>query len=428
MLRLVSVLVLMLSLGGTVAQAGVLSKFKSGVAHKAGKVVAVGAIFVLSCGMMMSCDDMKVGQITDMLGDKGDDNTDPTVEAVIKIGMNYLGDRDPNALDGAELAVAQINAAGGVNGMLLELIAFDNMKNQTRSLEMTKAIIDEHGVVAFIGPEYSSHATLVGPVVTAAGIPMLSTTATNPSVATSGKFVYMVSFTDSFQGWLMAKFARENLGAQTAAILTKSEDVYSVGLSEIFQENFTLLSGNVVAQEFYPLKATDFTTQLTAIAAKNPDVLFIPGHAEVALAAKQARALGIEATLLGGDGWGGADLVKDGGDAVEGAFFSNHFYTIPTDGLSEDTLDFIANFIEMHGKRPISRSAAAYDAIRILADAIVQAGSLEGEALREAIAATTNYSGATAISHFTEEGYPIKNAVIETVKDGGVVFHMLVNP
>ena len=243
MFRLMSVLVLVLSLcGGSAYGANFLVKVQSAVASKASKVVVLGAAVIgLSCGMM-ACDDMKPGQIADVIGDKGDDDTSPpqTTQAVIQIGMNYLGDRDPNSLDGAELAVAQINAAGGVDGMLLELVSFDNEKNITRSVDMTNALIDQ-GVVALIGPEYSSHASTTGPIATAAKIPMISTTATNPSVAASGDFVYMAAFTDSFQGLLMAKFAKQDLGAETAAILTKREDVYSEGLSETFRDNFSLV-------------------------------------------------------------------------------------------------------------------------------------------------------------------------------------------
>ena len=431
MFRFMGVLLVALSLCGTAQawQKGTLAKVKAGLASKASKVFMVGSFAVLAC--VTACDEVNMGpgKVADVIDNQEpEDVTEPTAEDTIKIGMNYLGDRDPNALDGAELAVAQINEAGGLLGKQLELIAFDNEKNQTRSIEMTKAIITEHGVVAFIGPEYSSHALLTGPVVNDAGIPMISTTATNPNVALTGEHVRMVVFTDSFQGWLMAKFAIEDVNAQTAAILTKSEDAYSVGLSKIFLDNFGILGGNVVAQEFYPIGAADYSVLLNAVAAKNPDVLFIPGHAEVAEIAKQARALDITATFLGGDGWGGADLVKDGGDAVEGSFFSDSFYTIPTAGLSEDTLNFIGDFVTMHGKSPITRSAAGFDAVHILANAIRQTGSLDGETISAAIGATKDYSGATFIREFTEEGYPIKNAIIKEVKDGGVVFYKLINP
>ena len=182
-------------------------------------------------------------------------------------------------------------------------------------------------------------------------------------------------------------------------------------------------------QEFYPIGATDFTTQLNAIAAKNPDVLFIPGHVpDAPLAAKQARELGLTATFLGGDGWGGADLIKDGGVALEGSYFSDHFYTIPTAGLSEDTLQFISDFVEMHGKRPISRSALGFDAVYLVAEAIDRANSLDGTAIRDEIAATVDYSGATSIDAFTAEGYAHKGGIIKTVKDGGIVFFQLAKP
>ena len=433
MFRLMSVLLVLLLCGGNAYGTGFLTKLQSGAAQKAGKVMVLGgAIFGLSCGMM-ACDDMKPNQIVDAIGDgDGGDDTPPTTGAVIKIGMNYLGDRDPNSLDGAELAVAQINAAGGVNVggtyMQIELLSFDNEKNITRSVDMTNAFIKQ-GVVGLIGPEYSSHGAATGPVATAAKIPMITTTATNPKVAESGDYVFMGAFTDSFQGLLMAKFAIQDLGADTAAILTKEDDPYSVGLSEKFRDSFSLLGGQIVAHESYPIGSTNFATQLNVIAAKNPHVLFIPGHVpDAPLAAKEAREMGIEATLLGGDGWGGAGLIEDGGDALEGAYFSDHFYTIPTAGLSEDTLQFIADFVEMHGVRPISRSALGFDTVHLLAQAIEQAGSLDGTDIRDALAVTMHYSGATYIDSFSEEGFANKNIIIKTVKDGGIVFFKLVNP
>ena len=429
MFRYVGVLLLALALGSASVQAGWLAK--SGAGKAVGKAAMVGAFAIMAC--FSACDEQSPidpGQVADVI-DSGDDDGGTVSDNVIKIGMNYLGDRDPNSLDGAELAVAQINEAGGVNVngtlMLIELLSFDNEKNITRSIEGTNFLIAQ-GVKVLIGPEYSSHAATTGKIANEYKIPMISTTATNPKVATSGKYVFMGAFTDSFQGLLMAKFARQDLQADTAAILTKREDTYSEGLSEKFQESFGLLGGQVVAQQFYVIGATDFTAQLNAIAAKKPDVLFIPGHAESALAAKQARELGLTATFLGGDGWGGADLIKDGGVALEGSYFSDHFYTIPTAGLSEDTLQFIADFIEMHGKRPISRSALGFDTVYLAAEAIERAGSLDGEAIRDEIAATREYSGATFLDSFSDDGHANKVAIVKAVKDGGVVFFKLVSP
>ena len=403
---------------------GLLAKIKSSKLVRTATVL--GAAFVIAC--TPGCDDMKAGQVVDAIGGKDDEVTPPTSDVVIKIGMNYLGDRDPNSLDGAELAVAQINEAGGVNGMLIELIPFDNEKNQTISVTKTNELI-EQGVVAFIGPEYSSHATTVGPIVTNRGVPMISTTATNPSVATSGDYVFMWAFTDSFQGRLMANFAIEELGAKTAAILTKRDDLYSVGLSETFGNTFFLLGGSVVEQQFYPNDARDFEVYLEPIAEKKPDVLFIPGHVpDAPLAAKQARAMGIEAIFLGGDGWGAAGLLEDGGNALEGSYFSDHFYSIPDVGLSQESLQFIADFVEMHGVRPISRSAAGYDTIYLVAEAIERAGSLDGKAIRDEIAATRHYKGATFIEGFDDDGYAVKGGVVKIILDGGIIFHKEIKP
>ena len=423
-LRFIAILLVVVSFYGTTALAtGWLTKFKTVMASKAGKMATVGSFALFAC-TMLSCDNgLDVGQLSELLVEQGDGDT----AAVIKIGMNYDGSRFPNAKDGAELAVEEINTAGG--GVLIELVAIDNENNLTQSVRLTTSLIDEHQVHVLIGPERSTHAIIVGEIAQRYSVPMLTTTATNPEVTSAGKYVFMASFTDIFQALLMAKFAVGELEAKTVAILTQSNDVYSKGLSKAFADNFTLLGGEVVTQQFYPADAVNFAPQLLPILVQKPDIVFVPGFVpEAPLAVKQARELGIEATFIGGDGWGGAGLVAEGGEALEGSFFSDHFHATPSEGMSEDTLQFIENFVAKYGESPISRSASGYDAVYLVAQAITEAGSLEGDAIKDALAAITNYSGATAIASFTEQRHAVKSAVVKTIKDGEIVFFQLVEP
>lgn len=226
-----------------------------------------------------------------------------------------------------------------------------------------------------------------------------------------------------------ANFAYDNLQARTAAVITEEGDAYSEGLSQTFIDNFRDLGSTVTVQQFYPADATDFSAQLAAVWAKKPDVIFVPGFVpEVALVVKQGKEMGIDATFIGADGWGNADLIKFGGDALEGTYFSNHFYTKPEIGLSQKTIDFIQNHVEVWGERPISRSALGYDGVYIIAEAIDRADSLDAAAIRDEIAATIDYSGATSLSRFTADRHAIKTVVVETIRDGGSVFYILVTP
>ena len=421
MLRLIGVLLVVLLCSTTAYSTGLLTKFKSGLTHK---TAMLGSIALLALGTM-SCDEnveLNAGALAELLVEQGEDGT----AAIIKIGMNYDGSRVPNAKDGAELAVAQINEAGG--GVLIELVALDNTNSLVQSIQLTNALVGEHQVHAIIGPESSTHAIIVGEVAQRVGIPMITTAASNPDVTASGRYVFMTAFPDSFQGQLMAKFAIEELAAETAAILTNNSDVYSEGLSETFADNFTLLGGEVVKQQFYDDKTRTFAIQLLAIDVAKPDVVFIPGHDEVAQIVKDGRALGIEATFLGGDGWGSAGLIAAGGKALEGAFFSDHFHATPSTGMSEDTLQFIADFVAMYCVSPISSSAFGYDAVYLVAQAIERAGSLDGAAIKDALAVTKNYSGATSIVSLTDKRHAIKSVFVKTIEGGKVVFYKMVTP
>ena len=303
------------------------------------------------------------------------------------------------------------------------------MKDVATSKQLMHDFIEVDKVHAVVGPEYSSHALVVGPIAQANKILMVTSTATNPKVTAAGDYVFMAAFTDSFQGEIMANFAYDNLQALTAAVITEEGDAYSEGLSQTFIDNFGNLGGTVVVQQFYPADATDFSAQLEMIKDKAPDVIFGPGFVpDVALMVKQGKAMGIMSHYIGGDGWGAAGLIEAGGAALEDTYYSNHFYTKPEIGLSQRTIAFIQNHIEVWGERPISRSALGYDAVYLIALAIDRADSLEGAAIRDQLANTQNYNGATFISAFTENRHAIKSGVIERISGGGRVFHALVNP
>jgi branched-chain amino acid transport system substrate-binding protein len=269
----------------------------------------------------------------------------------------------------------EINQQGGVNGNPLELLVRDNQVDPDLSAQLAEELITQEGVVAIVGPGFSSNAVRVAPVAQQHRVPMITTTATNPTVTSAGDFVFMAAFTDLFQGAVMVEFSRQELGAQTAAILTQAEDVYSEGLSLIFDEEFTARGGEVLARESYAAGDTDFTPQLEVIADRIPDVVFMPGFTpEVPLAIKQARTIpqrnssGITATFIGGDGWDNAELVAIGGGAVEETFFTGLFAPFPQEGhleatQNDQTRQFVNVYISMFGIAPDSGSGMGFDAL-----------------------------------------------------------------
>lgn len=356
----------------------------------------------------------------------------PQQEEKLKIGFVVAGERVtyPN---GAEMAVTEINQRGGLLGMPVELIGHINKEAGPEvSVQIAETLIVEDEIIALIGPNRSSHAVEVGPIAQRYGIPMVTTTATNPNVTNAGDFVFMASFTDSFQGAVMAQFAIADLNLTTAALITRKGDLYTEGISEFFARNFNKLGGEIVANEFYEGNPSDFTAQLTSIAATKPDALFTAGFVQdIALITQQARAIpllnadGEPTTFLGADSWD-SELLFDSEDAeVEGSFFSGHF---SPDTDEPTARAFVDTYESIYNSTPTGGVAVSYDAVKLLFEAVERAGSLDPEKIQEQLAATENYIGATTIASYDENRHPTKSAVIFTIKDGKKQFYKQIDP
>ena len=356
----------------------------------------------------------------------------PKPEQTVKIGFIVAGQRVtyPN---GAELAVTEINQRGGLFGMPVELIGhINNEAIPEVSVQLAESLIVEDGIIALIGPNRSSHAAVVGPVAQKHRIPMVTTTATNPNVTQAGDFVFMASFTDSFQGAVMAQFAKMELGISTAAILTRSDDLYTEGISEFFETNFDELGGDVVEHAFYAGDTTDFMEQLTQIAKMKPDVLFTAGFAQdIVDITQQARAVPLQnadgepTIFLGADSWDSELLFDDENAEVEGSYFSGHFSPDTNEPMARA---FVETYESIYESTPTGGVAVSYDAVNLLFEAIERAGSLDPEMIREQLAATENYVGATSIALYNEHRHPTKGAVIFTIKNGEKQFYQQIDP
>ena len=292
-------------------------------------------------------------------------------------------------------------------------------------------ILDDN-VIAILGPNRSAHAIPVSEVAQQHSVPMVTTTATNPNVTGAGDFVFMAAFTDAFQGEVMARFAVETLGLTSVAILTRSNEVYTEGISEFFRANFTNIGGTIAADEFYEEGITDFTQPLERIAAAMPEALFVSGLSEeIVHVTQQARTLSLQNTagkpvlFLGADAWDNSALLTNEEVDIEGSFFSGHFSSA-TDKPSGKA--FVETYQSLYGETPIGGQAVSYDAAKLLFAAIARAETLDGEAIRDQLAATKNYIGATTIVNYDENRHPTKSAVIFTIKDGKKQFYKQIEP
>ena len=312
--------------------------------------------------------------------------------ATIKIGHQVAltgpnatwGQSESNAL---KMAVEKINADGGVLGKKLEVIAYDNRADKLEAVNVAKRLVEQDKVVAIIGPAQSGVTNAIREVNNSAKVPLIATTATNPkvTVADDGSVVpytFRVCFIDPFQGTVAAQFALKDLGAKTAAVLYDVGDEYSQFLGKYFVEGFEKGGGTITANEAFRSGELDFRAQLGKIRGGKPDVLFIPTmQKEAALAAKQARDLGIKSTFLGGDGWASPDLIDLAGAAVDGAYFVN-IAAIEDPAIQ----DFIKAYTEKYKADPVlPNPLMAYDAAIWIADALKRAGSTDGAKLKEAL-------------------------------------------
>jgi branched-chain amino acid transport system substrate-binding protein len=329
--------------------------------------------------------------------------------------------------NGTQLAIEEINAAGGVLGRKLELITEDDQSKQGESATIAKKLISRDKVVGILGEVASMRSLEAAPICQAYKTPMISPSSTNPKVTQIGSYIFRVCFIDPFQGTVMAKFAKDTLKLHRVGLLTSVSSAYSVGLAKYFKERFLADGGEIVIEQKFTEGDKDFNAQLTAIKAAGVEGIFVPGYyTEAALISKQARELEMTIPLFGGDGWEAPELIEIGGTAVEGCYYSTH-YSPQVD--SPKVKAFVAKFQARYdGKTPDAMAALGYDSAGVMADAIRRAGSTEGPAVRDAIAATNGYQGVTGTTTMDKDRNPTKSAVVIEVKDGQFKFVQSVAP
>src|SRR5262245_60918290 len=218
--------------------------------------------------------------------------------------------------DGIQMAIDEVNKAGGVLGKQLKVLVEDDQSKPEEAVTVVTKLISSDRVIAVLGEVASTRSKAAAPIAQQNMIPMISPSSTNPGVTQIGDYIFRVCFIDPFQGLVMAKFATNTLKLKNVAILRDVKNDYSIGLADVFLNEFQKMAGKIVADQSYASGDVDFSAQLTAIKAKNPQAIFIPGYyTEVGLIAGQTKKLGITATLLGGDGWDSPKLTEIGGEA-----------------------------------------------------------------------------------------------------------------
>jgi branched-chain amino acid transport system substrate-binding protein len=336
-----------------------------------------------------------------------------------------------SSMQGTAMAVEEFNAAGGamVDGVTttINYINEDDAGSPEVGASAAQKLINQDKVIGIIGAVMSKVTLAVAPICQAAGVPEISPTSTNEKVTLVGDYIFRACFIDPFQGTVMANYAWNTLKVKTAAVLYDNGNDYPKGLAENFRAAFEKNGGKVVAYEAFTDedKTVDFKAQLTKIKAAKPEFLYLPGYyGSAALQQKQARAMGLNIPVGGGDGWDSPELVKIGGAAVEGGVFSNHF---SKDDPAPKVQAFVAAYTAKFGAAPDALAALAYDAAGLFLDAFKTAGSIKGSDIRDAMKNTT-FSGIAGAYQFDANRNPIKAAVILQIKNGEQTYLTTVNP
>ena len=329
--------------------------------------------------------------------------------------------------EGADLLAEEINAAGGINGKKVEFIFEDDQSDNTVAASAFNKLVDKDGVCAILGGVTSGTTLAIAPNSTNKKIPMITPTGTEPTITNvGGDFMFRGCFVDSFQGEILAKYTKENLGKTTAAVLYNSSSDYSKGIANAYKETLEKNGGQVVEFLSYGSdKETDFKAQLTKIKSANPDVIILPDYYNVVgLIAKQARDMGITSQFLGGDGWESEELTKIGGTAVDGAIYINHYYAEDTE---ENVKNFVDSYTKKYNKTPDCFAALSYDTAKILVKAIEKANSTDGTAIRDALAGM-EINSVTGNVKFNEERSAVKSATIIKINGDKKELNDKVNP
>ena len=349
---------------------------------------------------------------------------------------------------GVEIALQELvlQKEGKIGGLPVRVIVEDDQGKGDEAATVAQKLVNQDQVIAVIGEVASSRSLAAAPICQAAGVPMISPSSTNPKVTQVGDCIFRMCFLDDFQGQTMARFARVNLGLKRVAILKDVKSDYSVGLAQYFAEAFTKAGGTIVTEQAYTAGDPDFSAQLTAIKARSPEAIFIPGYyTEVGLIGRKARELGLNVPLLGGDGWESQKLLEIGGEALNGSYYSNHWALDKPDTTLQG---FLKTYREKFKSDPDAIGGLAYDAASVLFSclehlaaqdpaafqglAAAKAGTPARAAalkkLRDLIAATANYPGVTGTITLDAHRDASKPAVVIEVKGGKKVYNTSIAP
>jgi branched-chain amino acid transport system substrate-binding protein len=390
-------------------------------------LLAAGTLMLASCGGAAK-DELVIGEYGSLTGNDATFGT--STQSGVQVALDQL------------LASKQ----GKIGGLPVRVVVEDDQGKAEEAATVVQKLINQDRVIAVIGEVASSRSLAAAPICQAAQVPMISPSSTNPKVTQVGDYIFRMCFLDDFQGGVMARFTAENLKIKKVAVLKDVKSDYSVGLAQYFTDAFKGMGGTVLIEQAYSAGDQDFRAQLTAIKAKSPEAIIVPGYyTEAGLIARQARELGITVPLIGGDGWESEQLIAIGGDALNGCYYSNHWaLDYPDPKLQE----FVKRYHDKFKSDPDAIGGLAYDAANVLFGALEQLATKQPEvfknlssskagtadrkaadkALRDLIAATSEYAGVTGNITLDQNRNASKPAVVIEIKGGKKIYNTSIKP
>ena len=336
-----------------------------------------------------------------------------------------------NSRNAMTMAVDEFNAEGGatVDGehVTVKAVVEDDTGSPEVGASAAQKLINQDHAIGLIGAVMSKVSLAFAPIAQKAGVPQIATISTATEVTLVGDYIFRVCFTDPFQGRVMADFVWNNLKLKTAAVLFDNGNDYNKGLAEVFRSRFEELGGKVVSWQAFTDadKTIDYRPQLTNIKAANPEFLYLPNYFMSATTClRQAREMGISIPAGGGDGWGSPELIKLGGTAVEGCYFSDH---VSLDDPRPEVQNFVTSYKDLYGDLPDATAILTYDATKLFLQALKTAGTATGSVLRDTIRDMT-FHGVSGTITFDSDRNPVKSAVIIQVKDGAFKYLTTIEP
>lgn len=363
-------------------------------------------VMLLGCGIQNVTGQIKIGAVTCLTGE-----------------LSTFG---VSSKQGADLAVGEINSAGGVLGQPIDLIVEDNGSKAGETATIFRKFVSQDKVAAILG-DLTSSATMEGaPIAQDAKIPMLTPSATNVAITKVGNYIFRSCFVDPFTGRIMAKFALDQLKAKQAIVITDVKQDYSIGLTEAIRQYFVANGARILTELSYSSGDTNFRTQLTEVRMAHPDVIFLPGYyTEAALILRQAKQLGIDCPFVGGEGWDSPALIQIAGKSADGNYYTDHF---SANDPSPIVQKFVQEYRAKYGSIPDALAALWYDGARLMAQALQRARSADPEKIRDALAGTRDFEGVTGRISIDENRNAAKPGVILKIENGALKMVQQVSP